>query len=174
MTKYFLSLIFSLTLCLSLGHAAHSEILEQSFSDSDAKFKITAPSEHWKINPRGSDPGSERLTIRFESALNQFVPNVTVQVLPLLDPKTRLDDYWEGELKKIPEKVEVLEKKPITHLGHKGYELRLKFPAQNIVFYQWIFLAKGRSYVVTCTAKEEALPRVLADFNKILNSFEIL
>jgi len=154
--------------------AAHAEVLEQSYTDSLAQFKVSTPSARWKLSAPGSDPGSDRVAIRFESAVNQFVPNVTVRVEALLDPKSKLEDFCEEETKKLPEKIQLLGKKSITSHGVKGCEVQMKDSEHNFIFYQWVFFSKGKSYFLTCTSKEESFPLVQSDFMKILNSFEFL
>lgn len=165
---------FCAALCAGEARPAAAQVLEQTFSDSLAQFKVSTPNHHWKLEPRGIDPGDSKLTVRFEAPLHQFVPNVTVRVVEKVDPEKKLGDWVEEEIKGLPQGWEVMEKKDITHRGMKGVELVFKETSAGILFRQRFFLAKGNSYVLTCTAKEASVPRVEGDFIKILNSFEII
>jgi hypothetical protein len=147
--------------------------LEQSFSDTLARFKVSLPNHHWKLVPRGIDPGDSKLTIRFESSLNQFVPNVNVRMTENVDP-AKVSEWIETELKGLPPGWEVREKKVVSHRGLQGFEILFKDPQNAVLFHQRFFPANGNLYVLTCTAKEASYPRVEEDFLKILNSFEII
>ncbi len=167
------SLIFLWGTILS-AQLAGAQVLQQTFTDTLANFKISTPDSRWIFEPRGMDPGSIKLTMRFESPLHQFVPNVNVRVFPLADPEAKLNDWIAEELKNLPEKLQLVEKKQISHRGMPGYEIQLKEPERDILFRQWFFLSKGQSFVITCTAKSDSFPRMTVDFDKILKSFEII
>jgi len=151
-----------------------AQVLEQSFTDSDASFKISTPNAQWSFEPRGTDPGPLRLTMRFESPVHQFVPNATVRVQDLDSPKVKLDRVLKTDLAALPEDVELVEKKKIVRPNLEGYQIVLHDKKSEVVFHQWFFVAKGKSFVITCTANTESYTRMRRDFQKILDSFEIL
>ncbi len=163
--------IFCLVLLCSVPLGA--QVLEQTFDDSDAFFKISTPNEHWSFEPRGIDPGQVRLTIRYDSAVDQFVPNVTVRVQTVDSPKVKLEALLRRELNLLPEGVDLVEKKKITHGNLDGFEVVMHDKQSKVVFHQWIFIAKGRSYVITCSSNKETYTRMRPDFLKILESFAI-
>jgi hypothetical protein len=150
-----------------------AQVLQQTFSDNDAHFQISTPMR-WSFSPRGTDPGSLRLTIRFESPLHQFTPNVTVLVLPLQGKKPKLETLVEQELKTLPSSLKLLDRKEIRHHGTMGYEISLQDPASSVTILQRLFLYNRHSYLITCTAKEASYPRILKDFIEILNSFQFI
>ena len=164
---------FLLLLLLPSG-ALRAQILEQSFTDSDAGFKISTPNGQWAFVPRGTDPGPVRITIRYESPVNQFVPNVTVRVGDLDNPKTKLESFVKQDLAQLPESVEVVEKKKLPTAGREGYHVLLHDKEARVVFHQRIFVAKGKSYVLTCSANTDSYTRMRKDCQTILDSFEIL
>jgi len=151
-----------------------AQVLEQSFIDSDASFKISTPNAQWTFDPRGTDPGPVRLTMRFESPVHQFVPNATVRVQDLDSPKVKLERVLKQDLAALPESVELVEKKKILRPNLEGYQILLHDKNSEVVFQQWFFVAKGKSFVITCTANTESYTRMRRDFQKILDSFEIL
>ncbi len=171
-------LIFIILLLFGLGNFAsdksYSQILEQTISEDIAEFKISTPGPRWIIAPRSVSPGPVRATLRFESPVNQFIPNVTVRVLALEDPKIPLEQWIERDLKELPSFIEIEEKRDIRHYGNPGYEIILYDPGSEILFQQWVFLAKGKSFVITCAVKKVSFERFAEDFKKILNSFEII
>lgn len=166
-----IALLFGLLLAAA---PLQGQILEQSFTDSEAGFKISTPSGQWAFVPRGIDPGPVRLTIRYESPVHQFVPNVTVRVQDLEDPKTKLEAFLQQDLASLPENVELVEKKKLPSEGRGGYHVLLHDKAAQVVFHQRVLVAKGRSYVLTCSANTESYTRMRQDCQKILDSFEIL
>ncbi|HEX5033324.1 MAG TPA: hypothetical protein VFW62_02485 [bacterium] len=151
-----------------------AQVLEQSFSDSEAGFRISTPSGQWHLEPRGVDPGPIRAMIRFESALDQFVPNVTVRVTELEDPKIKAEQALRQDLESLPPNVEVLERKKLQAGAVPGFELLIHDPNNRKVFQQRFFIAKGKSFVITCTSDKESYSRMRRDFQKILDSFAIL
>jgi len=168
---YRLLLILSLSL---ISVQALAQILEQTFSDSVAQFKISTPNPRWFLAPRSVTPGPTRATLRFEVPVYQFVPTVTVRVLPLVKEKTTLDPWIEADLKDLPDNIIVEKKEKIKHKGREGYEIWFREKGSDLKFQQWVFLAEGKSYVITCAAKTPSFPRFAEEFKKILNSFEIL
>lgn len=164
---------FLLLFLLSAG-VSRAQILEQSFTDSDAGFKISTPNGDWTFVPRGTDPGPLRVTIRYEFPVHQFVPNVTVRVDDLPQPKTKLESFVKSDLASLPESVEVVEKKKLPTSGREGYHVLLHDKDARVVFHQRIFVAKGKSYVLTCSANTDSYTRMRKDCQKILDSFEIL
>jgi hypothetical protein len=163
-----------LLLLLVWATPVSAQILEQSFTDSDASFRISTPNAQWTIDPRGTDPGPVRLTMRFESPVHQFVPNATVRVQDLDSPKIKLDKILKQDLDALPASVELVEKKKILRPNLEGYQILLHDKNSEVVFHQWFFVAKGKSFVITCTANTESYTRMRKDFQKILDSFEIL
>lgn len=147
-------------------------ILNESFSEDLAGFSITSPNPDWKFAPRSVAPGPVRATLRFKTSVDKFVPNVTVQVV-FLNKKVPLEKWVEEDLSKLPKTMKVEEKKPIDHNGRKGFEIVFMDEASKLMFKQWIFLAKERSYVITCATKASTYPRFAEEFKMILNSFEI-
>jgi hypothetical protein len=105
--------------------------------------------------------------------VDQFIPNVTVQVTAVYDPKTQLKELVENDLKAMPPEMEILSQTSIKHDSTDGFEIQMRDPKAQIRFLQWIFLAKGKNFVITGAAKESAWPRLEGDIKKILNSFEI-
>lgn len=166
-----IALLFSLVL---ISGPLRAQILEQSFTDSEAGFKISTPGGQWAFVPRGIDPGPVRLTIRYEAPVHQFVPNVTVRVQELDEPKTKLEAFLKQDLAALPESVEVVEKKKLPLGGREGYHVLLHDKASRVVFHQRVLVAKGRSYVLTCSAHAESYTRMRKDCQKILESFELL
>jgi len=162
-------------LCLLLfcSIPLRAQVLEQTFDDSDAFFRISTPNQHWSFEPRGTDPGAVRLTIHYESAVDQFVPNVTVRVQELDYPKMKLETLLRRELASLPATVDLIEKKKITHGNLEGFQIVLHDKDSKVVFHQWIFIAKGRSYVITCSSNKETYTRMRPDFLKILESFVV-
>jgi hypothetical protein len=170
---FFRSLALLLAMLAFSGNGL-TQVLEQTFSDEVAGFKISTPNSRWHFEPRGSAPGAQRAMILFESPLHQFLPNVSVRLTETLDTKTSLEDFFQKEQEALPSTVQILEKKKISRGQAKGYELSWKDPASGILFLQWFFLVNQRQYILTCAAKEESYPRVLPDFRLILNSFQLL
>ena len=163
-----------LFLCLLPVAPLHGQVLEQSFTDSEVGFKIATPNSHWAFEPRGTDPGPVRLTMRYESPVHQFIPNVTVRVQDLDTPKTKLEAFLQQDLASLPETVELVEKKKIPQPGREGYQILLHDKGSKVVFHQWFLFAKGKSFVLTCSAHTESYTRMRKDCQKILESFEIL
>lgn len=159
---------------LGICTLGHGQVLEQTFTDAVANFKISTPNSQWHLEPRGSAPGAQRAVILFESALHQFVPNVTVRVLAVTGEPQKLEDWFQKELQSLPSALQIQDQKKITLGGLKGFEVAMKDPNSHVLFLQWFFLTKDRSYVITCTAKEDSYPRLLKDFRQILNSFQII
>jgi hypothetical protein len=151
-----------------------AQVLEQSFSDSEAGFRISTPSGQWHLEPRGVDPGPLRAMIRFESALDQFVPNVTVRVTELESPNVKAEQALRQDLEALPPSIEILERKKLQAGEVSGFELLLHDSANRKVFQQRFFVAKGKSFVITCTSDKESYSRMRRDFQKILDSFAIL
>ena len=151
-----------------------AQVLEQSFSDTEAGFRISTPSGQWHLEPRGIDPGPLRATIRFESALDQFVPNVTVRVTELQSPEVKAEQALRADLESLPPNIEILERKKLQAGQVAGFELLLHDPANRKVFQQRFFVAKGKSFVITCTSDKESYSRMRRDFQKILDSFALL
>jgi len=167
---FFLAVLASVV----LPGTIRAQILEQTFSDSLAGFKISTPNQSWNLEPRGTDPGELKLTLRFQFALHQFTPNVTVRVIDSPGFTGKAVDVLDEAVQQLPPTWSVLEKKMITVKNLKGVELKLKEAETQLRFQQWFFHVKDRIYVVTCTAKEDSYPRVQEDFIKILHSFEII
>ena len=151
-----------------------AQILQQTFSESAADFEISVPNNDWLFQPRSITPGTLRATIRFKSAVNQFVPNVTVRVNLIPQKDMTLDKLIEGDLKELPQRVEIKNKEKFKHEGNTGYRMTLTDPQLELTFFQWVFLKKGKSFVVTAAAKTASLPRLKEDLEKILNSFKLL
>ncbi|HCU25187.1 MAG TPA: hypothetical protein DF383_09225 [Deltaproteobacteria bacterium] len=151
-----------------------AQILEQTFTDEAAEFKISTPDAHWHFLPRGSVPGEIRATLRYEAPVHQFIPNATVRVETLGNPKLGAEKLLEKSLKTFPDSVELIEKNALNHRGISGYEILLHDRNSKAVFHQWLFAAKGKIFLVTCTANVESYTRMRQDFQKILDSFEIL
>ena len=168
-----MKLLFHCILILFSVAPLQAQVLEQSFSDTEAGFRISTPSNHWRLEPRGIDPGPLRAMIRFETAVDQFVPNVTVQVSALDSPGLNAEDFLREGLAALPSSVEVLERKKLKS-AIPGYELLLHDTANRKVFQQRFFVAKGKSFVITCTSDKESYSRMQRDFQKILDSFAIL
>ena len=84
----FVGLLMGLTLTGFPGGftPALSQVLEQTFSESLADFKISSPNPKWSFAPRSITPGPIRATLRFFSVVDRFVPNVTVQVMARPEP----------------------------------------------------------------------------------------
>lgn len=169
--KFLLGILGAFILALT---PLRAQVLEQSFSDSEAGFSIATPSGQWHLEPRGIDPGPLRAMIRFESAVDQFVPNVTVRVTELVDGAAKPEQALQEELGALPPTVEVLERKKLQVNGGQGYELLIHDTANRKVFQQRFFVAKGKSFVITCTSDKESYSRMRRDFQKILDSFAIL
>jgi len=166
-------IILLLTLGLFQPPSLRAQVLKQSFSESLADFKISTPSAQWLFAPRSIAPGAILATLRFESAVNKFFPNVTVRVLPLFDKKIELEKWVTEDLSQLPDDVKVVEKKKITHQGIPGFQIQLREDKNDLHFLQWVFLAKEKSFIITCTTKTSNFGHFLGDFKKILNSFEI-
>ena len=152
---------------------SHGQVLQQTFSETLAEFSISTPDEKWHFMPRSLIPGPLRATLRFQSAVDQFIPNVTVRVTAVHTPQTNLKELVEEDLKEFPPEMEILGQSSIKHGPWEGYEIQMRDPKSQIRFLQWIFLAKGKNFLVTGAAKESAWPRLEGDIKKILNSFEI-
>lgn len=165
--------LFGSFLILLLASPIQAQVLEQSFSDSDAGFRISTPNGQWHLEPRGSAPGSLRALIRFESALDQFVPNVTVQVSEA-ESEAKAEEILREGVESLPSTIEVLERKKLKMGEAAGFELLLHDTANHKVFQQRFFVAKGKTFVITCTSDKESYSRMLRDFQKILDSFAIL
>ncbi|MFO1463501.1 MAG: hypothetical protein U1F66_06960 [bacterium] len=163
---------FLVVLCCAAS-PLRAQVLEQTFNDEEAFFRISTPNGQWSFDPRGVDPGPLRLTIHYEAPVYQFVPNVTVRVQELDSPKTKLERFLKQDLAALPATVELVEKKKIVHAGLDGYQVVLHDKESKAVFHQWIFIAKGRSFVITCTSNVESYTRMRKDFLKILESFEV-
>ncbi len=159
---------------ISAGHQAFSQVLEQTFSDSDAHFKISTPDAHWNFGPRERDEKTFKLLMRYESPVDNFIPNVTVQVQTAPEDGKDLKSWVEKDLENLPKGIELTQKKKISHRDLVGYEVTLRQREMGVLFQQWFFLAKGHHFVLTCTAKETSFGRMGKDFEKILNSFEII
>jgi hypothetical protein len=151
-----------------------AQVIEQTFSEDIANFKISTPNPLWKFAPRSISPGIVRANLRFETPVEHFVPNATVQVTPLPDEKTTLEALVEKDLASLADSVEVEKKSTVEHRGITGYEIWLYDKKTDLKFQQWVFLAKGKTFVITCAAKKSSFPRFEEDFKMILNSFEIL
>lgn len=150
-----------------------AQILEQTFSENIADFSISTPNSQWFFTPRSITPGPLRATLRFQSPINKFVPNVTVRVRPVADPKAKLKEWVEEDLKHLPKEMQIIEKKQISHQNWNGFQIQMIDPHEKMHFLQWVFLEKGKNFVVTGVAKESSWPRVGGDIKMILNSFEI-
>jgi hypothetical protein len=153
--------------------SSFSQILEQTFSENLADFSISTPNPQWTFAPRSITPGPLRATLRFQTSVDQFIPNVTVRVTAVFNPQTKLKDLIEEDLKGLPQEIEILSKETIRQGSVEGFEIQLRDPKAGVRFIQWIFLAKDKNFVVTGAAKESAWPRFEGDIKKILNSFEI-
>lgn len=171
--RYFSILIFCGFILGGWPQAVPAQVLQQTFSDSLANFSISSPNDQWYFTPRSITPGPVRATLRFQVPVDKFVPNVTVRVIPVRDPNLKLKDLVEEDMNSLPKGVEVQTKKEIKHGKLEGYEIQIKDPQAKVQFLQWIFLAKGKSFVITGAATESAWPRVEGDIKKILNSFKI-
>ena len=165
-------LIFCTWICAS-PHPVSAQILEQTFSENLADFSISTPSPQWNFAPRSITPGVLRATLRYQTSVDQFIPNVTVRVTAAVNPETKLKDLIEEDLKGLPQKIEVLSKDPIHQGTIDGYEVQMRDPKAQVRFIQRIFLAKEKNFVLTGAAKETTWPRFEGDIKKILNSFEI-
>lgn len=163
-----------LLLGTSFVRPANAQVLEQSFSDTVAGFKISTPNSRWSFEPRGSAPGPQRAVIIFESSLHQFVPNVSVRVTQTLDANQEVDDFFQKEIEGLPPTAQILTKKKINLGTLKGQELSWKEPDSGVLFLQWFFVSKQRQFILTCAAKEDSYTRLLPDFRLILNSFQLL
>jgi hypothetical protein len=149
------------------------QVLQQTFSENLAEFSISSPDERWHFTPRSVTPGPLRATLRFQSAVDQFVPNVTVRVTGLPNPQVKLADLVEEDIKTLSSEVEILSQGPIKHGAFDGFEIQMRDAKIQVRLVQWIFLGKGKNFVITGAAKESAWPRLEGDIKKILNSFEI-
>jgi hypothetical protein len=159
---------------IALGPAsATGQVLEQTFSENLAEFSISTPNERWTFAPRSITPGTLRATLRFQTPVDQFIPNVTVRVMPVYNPQTQLKDVVEEDLKAMPAEVEILSQEPMKHGSWEGFEIQMRDPKAQVRFLQWIFLAKGKNFMITGVAKESAWSRLEGDIKKILNSFQI-
>jgi photosystem II reaction center protein PsbP len=157
----------------ALPGRSSGQVLEQTFSENLADFSISTPNAQWTFAPRSITPGPLRATLRFQSSVDQFVPNVTVRVTASTNPQTLLKDIIANDLKALPQEVEILSKKSIRHDSVEGYEIEMRDMKARVLFIQWIFLANGKIFVVTGAAKESTWPRFEGDMKKILNSFQI-
>jgi len=165
---------FAVLICWAAPAGSRAQVLEQTFSDTLAGFKISTPNQEWNLEPRGTDPGEWKLTLRFQYALHQFTPNVTVKVIDSPGISGKTSDALDEAVAQLPKSWSVVEKKPITLRNAKGVELKLKETDTKLQFLQWFFHVKDKIFIVTCTAKEDSYPRVQDDFIKILHSFEII
>ena len=166
-------ILFFLSLAIFLPEEAKTQILEQTFTENLADFKISTPNHNWYFVPRTAVPGPLRATIRFKFPVNKFVPNTTVQVAALPKKNVNLEKWVQESLSGLPPQVEVQKKKKINHKGVAGYEVRILDPKSETTFLQRSFFDKGKSFVITCTAKTSSFPRFEEEFKMILNSFEI-
>lgn len=154
--------------------SAYAQILEQTFREDAAKFQITTPNADWNFAPRSIAPGAIRATVRYKAKVDQFTPNVTVRVGLLPGEDWSLDKLLERDLSDLPDHIKVTEKKKFTHDGHAGYSLGYEDPKNNLIFFQWIFIQKGKTYVITAASRPTTLPLVEADLKKIMASFKFL
>ena len=152
---------------------ASAQVLEQTFSENLADFSISTPNAKWFLAPRSVAPGPVRATLRFQTPVDKFSPNATVRVTPLAQKDATAEKIVEQDLKSLPASIKILEKGPVEQEPLKGYQVKFIDEKAQIQFLQWIFIAKGKSFVITCAAKVSSAPRFEEDFKKILTSFKI-
>jgi len=150
-----------------------AQVLEQTFSENLADFEISTINPKWYFAPRSVSPGPVRATIRYKTPVNRFTPSVVVQVVALPNKKITLEKFVKKDIDSLPKHVEVINQTPIKHEGVKGLQLGFKDKENQIQFLQWVFLSKGKSFVVTCASKIPDYPHFEPDFKMILNSFRI-
>lgn len=165
-------LALGLPLLLVSGES-RSQVLEQTFSENVADFTISTPNEQWFLVPRSVDPGPVRATLRFETPVDKFTPNATVRVSPLIQKDLTAKKMVDRDLKKLPPTIKILEKKQVEQGGHKGYQVIFIDETAHIQFWQRVFVAKDKSFVITCATRVSTVPRFEEDFKKILTSFKI-
>ncbi len=166
--------LLGLIIILCFGSNAFGQVLEQTFREDAAKFQISTPNADWRLAPRTITPGAIRATIRYKNTVDQFTPNVTVNVGLLPNESWSLDQLIKKDLDDLPGHIKVTERKKFQHHGHEGFQMKLEDPQNNLVFFQWTFIQNAKTYVITAASRPSTLPLVESDLNKIMQSFNFL
>ncbi|MCP5468383.1 MAG: hypothetical protein H7A32_03855 [Deltaproteobacteria bacterium] len=152
----------------------YSKVLQENYSDQEAGFRISSPNEKWKFIPLASNSSPVRAMLRYESPINQFYPNINVLVINLYNDEKKLEEWLEDELTKLPEHIQLIEKKKIAFQEIPGYELKLVDKKASLIFLQRTFIIGKKRYILNAVAKTEAFLRFSNEFTQAFDSFVLI